>query len=277
MPGELIRVLSDVHYGDRASRVRRLAQLQPLTGGCDRLIFNGDTLDTRVGPRPAHTAACREEVRAFAATTGAPVTFLTGNHDPDFSNLHRLELAHGEVLVLHGDVLFDEIVPWGRDAPSIRQKIAAAIGHSATLAIDGMPLDERIAIWRAVARSVEQRHQSERNPFKYALRFAMDTVWPPDRFLRIFRAWRLEPIQAAALVRKHHPRAKYVILGHTHRPAIRRVPGGPIVINTGSFCPPLGGYTVEIAPGVLRVRRIDYEAETFRTGAIVAEFPLANR
>ena len=277
MASELIRIVSDVHFGDRASRVRRFAQLRPLTGETDRLVFNGDTLDTRPGPRPAHTATCADEVRAFAGSSAAPITFLTGNHDPDFSNEHWLELAGGDVLVLHGDVLFDEIVPWGRDAEHIRKKIAAATGQPTPPSLERMPLHERIAIWRTIARSVAQRHQSERNPLKYALHFAVDTVWPPNRFLRIFRAWREEPSRATTLVRCHRPKAKYVILGHTHRPSIRQRPGGPVVINTGSFCPPLGGYAVELAHGLLRVRQVDYKADEFRAGRTVAEFPLANR
>ena len=138
-----------------------------------------------------------------------------------------------------------------------------------------MPFDERMAIWRYVAGSVTQRHQSERNALKYAMHFAVDTVWPPNRFLRIFRAWRLEPVHATALVRHHRPKAKYVVLGHTHRPAIRRVPGGPIVINTGSFSLPFGGYTVEIAPGMLRVRRVELRRGEFHAGRLIAEFPLA--
>ena len=42
----LIRIFSDLHYGDRSSRLRRLDQLSPLLDGISRLILNGDTLDT---------------------------------------------------------------------------------------------------------------------------------------------------------------------------------------------------------------------------------------
>lgn len=274
MARQLTRILSDVHYGDRASRVHDLNQLRPLLSGVDALVFNGDTLDTRQGPRPQHTAACLGEVRNFIRGSDAPITLLTGNHDPDISADHWVDFADGEVFVIHGDVLFDDIVPWGRDAGTIRQMIAGATGsgHSENLA--QMNLHERMKIWRAIATSIPQRHQSERHPLKYALHFAVDTVWPPTRFFEIFRAWYREPRLAAELVRFQRPAAKYVILGHTHRPAIRRVPGGPIIINTGSFTAPFGGFAVDLVPGTLRVRRTEFRGKTFRPGAVVAEFPL---
>jgi predicted phosphodiesterase len=271
--GQLTRILSDVHYGDRASRVRGLHELQPLVAGTDAVVFNGDTMDTRAGPNPQHTAACRAEIAAFAKSADAPLTLLTGNHDPDISSTHWTEFAGGEVFVVHGDVLFDEIVPWGKDARLIRRLITERTGRP-TAGLGAMPLPERMAIWRHIAGSIPQRHQSERHPAKYALHFALDTVWPPTRFLEIFRAWHREPGLAAELVRRHQPKAKYVLLGHTHRPAIRRIPGGPIIINTGSFTAPFGGYAVDVTPGQLIVRRTRYHGGAFRPGAAVAEFPL---
>ena len=275
MRGEPIRILSDVHYGDRASRVRRLAQLTPLMADVAGVVFNGDTLDTRPGPRPEHTATCRAEVLAFGAAAARRVKFLTGNHDPDFSPDHTLDLNNGEIFVIHGDVLFDDIVPWGRDARQIRAKIRATLGPTAADRAP-LPLHERIAIWRAVAHSIPQRHQSEPHPIKYAVRFLADTVWPPDRFLKIFDAWRREPVLATALARAQRPAARYVLLGHTHRPAIRQVPGGPVIVNTGSFTAPFGGYAVDILPATLRVRRIEERRGEFRPGRVIAEFPLAN-
>ena len=91
MAAELTRIFSDIHYGDRASRVRRLAQLRPLLAGVDHLVLNGDTLDTRPGPNPDHTAACRAEVLAFFGEHVPRTTFLTGNHDANFTSEHALD------------------------------------------------------------------------------------------------------------------------------------------------------------------------------------------
>jgi predicted phosphodiesterase len=274
VPTELTRIFSDMHYGDRLSRVDRLAQIRPLLDGVTDLVLNGDTVDTRAGPNPQHTAACRAHVQAFVRdNAGLPITFLTGNHDPDFSAHHLLERAGGRVLVTHGDILFDNIVPWGRDARTMAQRIAAAYRDAAPA--DRDTLDTRFAIWRRVAASIPQRHQSERDALKYAVHLAADTVWPPWRFLRVIHAWRSAPALAAGFARRHHPRAQFTLIGHTHRPGVHRMPDGAVVINTGSFCPPLGGYAVDLSPGQLAVRRIDFVRGEFRAGENVATFPLA--
>jgi predicted phosphodiesterase len=267
------RILSDIHFGDRASRVRRLAQLRPLCDEIGTLVLNGDTLDTRPGPPPAATAALRDEVLAFFRQAAPGTVFLTGNHDADISTQHLADLDDGRVFVVHGDIQFADIVPWGRDASHIARALAAE------LAVVDPALREdlatRLAVWRRVAGQIPQRHQSERNGLKYALHFAADTIWPPTRVLRILRAWRDEPSHAAELLRRHRPGAQFMLAGHTHRPGWWRLPNGAVLINTGSFCPPLGGYAVDLLPGRLVVRRVELRRREFRVGRVVAEFPLA--
>jgi predicted phosphodiesterase len=268
------RILSDLHYGDRASRVHRLAQLRPLLDGPARLVLNGDTLDTRSGPRPEHTARLRADLRDWLATVDRPTTVLTGNHDPDLSPLHTLDLAHGQVFVTHGDILFDNIVPWGRDAAAIARLISAGLAALPPAARDR--LDDRLALFRRVAAQIPQRHQSEPHGLKYALRFAADTVWPPLRVFRILAAWRQAPALAAALTRRHRPQARFILTGHTHRPGVWRTRAGVVVINTGSFCPPTGGYTVDVSPTHVLVRRVTARRGEFHPGGTVAEFALAD-
>ncbi len=268
----VLRILSDIHYGDRLSRAHTLAQLQPLCEGVDRLILNGDTLDTRDGPNPAHTARCRAEVADFVARAGVPVTFLTGNHDPDISDQHLLELADGEVFVIHGDVLFECIVPWGRDAEPIRRKIRAELAALPPGA--GQRLEDRVAAFRRVAASLRQRHQAERHSLKYAYRFLTDTVWPPPSALNMLRAWRDLPRLAGQLAAEHRPRARFAVVGHTHRPGVWPTAAGVTVINTGSFSPPFGGMVADLSAGRLTVRRIEARRGAFHPGRTVAEFAL---
>ncbi len=272
MAEAVIRIFSDIHYGDRLSRVDRLGQLQPLCEGVDRLILNGDTLDTREGPNPDHTARCRADVADFVARAGVPITFLTGNHDPDFSDQHMLELADGEVFVIHGDVLFECIVPWGRDAEPIRRKIRAELAALPPGA--ERRLEDRVAAFRRVAASLRQRHQAERHPVKYAYRFLTDTVWPPPSALNMLRAWRDLPRLAGALAAEHRPRARFALVGHTHRPGVWPTAAGVTVINTGSFSPPFGGMVADLSAGRLTVRRIEARRGAFHPGRTVAEFAL---
>lgn len=275
VPGPLTRILSDIHYGDRASRVSALAQLRPLMDGVDELVLNGDTLDTRPGPRPGHTTACRAGVLEFVATNVPHTTILTGNHDPDFSAQHAIELAGGQVVATHGDIVFDDLVPWGRDSSIIRPKIAAVL--AALPPHERQGLAPRFAAWRQVAASIPQRHQSEPHGFKYAFHFAADTLWPPLRVVRILRAWHIYPALVAEFARVHWPKAKFITVGHTHRPGIWTSPAGVTIINTGSFCPPLGGYAVDVEPHRVVVRAVKMAAGEFRPARVVAEFPLAAR
>jgi predicted phosphodiesterase len=270
---DVIRILSDVHFGDRASRVRKLRQLRPLLHDVSGVVLNGDTLDTRPGPALTGTADLVAEVTDFFPHEVPSATMLTGNHDPDVTPLHALDLAGGRVFAVHGDVLFDEIVPWGQDVPLVTRLMAAErlIPPPAALS----ELDHRLAVWRRVAGRIPQRHQSERHGVKYACKYALDTVWPPNRVLKIFAAWREAPHLAAALLRRHRPAARFIVTGHTHRPGVWRMPGGLTVINTGSFCLPLGGCAVDVTPEQITVRQVVARRGEFYAGKILAGFALA--
>jgi predicted phosphodiesterase len=262
-----------VHYADRSSRVRSLGQMGPLLEGATSFVLNGDTLDTRPGKNPSRTREKRSEVLEHFGSVGVPVTFLTGNHDPDLSSRHALEFEGGRVLVTHGDVLFDTIVPWSHDAGMIERKVIAAL--AALPGEEAGSLDSRLGAFRSVSATIAQRHQSEPNLLRYAVRLANDTIWPPWRALSILRAWRETPGLAAALAREHRPRAGFVLIGHTHKPGVWRMKSGLVVVNTGSFCRPFGAMVAEIGSGMVRVRRVHAKGGEFRPGPTVAEFPLS--
>ena len=272
MAARLTRIFSDLHFGDRASRVDRLAQLRPLLDGVDALVLNGDSMDTRPCPWPEHTRECKAALLDFFRAHVPAATFLTGNHDPDFSPHHLVDLANGAVTVTHGDIVFDNIVPWGQDAAEISRGIAAAM--AALPAGERHALENRFAIWRRVAFSIPQRHQSEPNRWKYAFHFACDTVWPPARIFRILHAWRTYSPRAAEFAHTHRPAAKFILIGHTHRPGVWRHPRGTVVINTGSFCPPLGGFAVDLGADALTVRRVELRGGEFSPGETGAQFAL---
>lgn len=268
----IIRILSDLHFGDRGSRIRSLASLAPLFEGASSLVLNGDTIDTRPAPVPGAVTALRGEALDFFARSAPPTTFLTGNHDPDISTHHTLDLAGGQIFVTHGDIIFDDLVPWSQDAPVVRQRIAEQL---AALSPESREqLDPRLAVYRRVAASIPQRHQSERNRLKYTLGFLKDTVWPPGRSLRVLRAWRRAPGLTAKLTRRYRPQARFAVIGHIHHPGHWQLPNGVTVLNTGSFGPPLGGCVIDIHPDRVTLRRIVHQRGEFRLGRTVAEFAL---
>jgi predicted phosphodiesterase len=245
----------------------------PLLEGVTSFVLNGDTLDTRAGKNPVRTKEKRREVLEHFGSAGVPVTFLTGNHDPDLSGDHAVELEDGRVLVTHGDVLFDTIVPWSRDARMIKRMVTAAL--AAIPAEEAAGFDPRLGAFRAVSARIPQRHQSEPNLLRYCVRLANDTVWPPWRALSILRAWRDAPVLADAMARRHRPKAGFVLIGHTHKPGVWRMKSGVVVVNTGSFCAPFGAMAADIGSGMVRVRRVESRGGEFHPGSSVAEFPLS--
>lgn len=267
------RILSDLHFGDRASQLTALSQVRPLLESADHVVLNGDTLDTRPGPHPTHTAEVRAAVADFFPRHARAITFVTGNHDPDLGDTHELQLGGGEIWITHGDVFFDDIVPWGNDAPLMRERLVAEL--------QVLPPEQRaepavlFAAVRRVAFSVPQRHQSERNPWKHAWHYFGDSVWPPTRFMRILQAWRDGPRLAAEFSARHRPRSRFVLCGHTHRPGLHRWPDGRVVLNTGSFCRPLGGWAIDVTGGRLLGRPIVRRRGEFSLADPVVEFALA--
>lgn len=273
MPAEVIRIFSDLHYGDKSSRVDRLQGLTPLAEGATSWVINGDLLDTRAGPRPDLTRECREQAAAYLRDLGLPATLLTGNHDPDISDVHFLSLAQGRVFLTHGDALYDTIVPWGQDAPYVRRRMAEERARRGSAARP--TLAEELAIFRIIAAEIPQRHQSERNRLRYLRRLAADTIWPPWRVPSIFAAWLSYAGRARGFSARHAPGAQFVLNGHTHRAGIWRKPGAPTILNTGALCRPFQAWAIDLAEERLLIREIEPRQGEFRLGRRVAELPLA--
>jgi predicted phosphodiesterase len=221
----------------------------------------------------ADAATQRAGFLDFLAHHAPPTTLLTGNHDPDISAQHTLDLANGQIFVTHGDILFDDIVPWSRDVPIMRQLLAREF--AALTPVERMQLDLRLAAFRRVCAGVPQRHHAERNPFLYTFGLLADIAWP-TRTLAVLRAWRETPALAAAFLHMHRPRARFLLMGHTHHPGIVQAPGGLTVINTGSFCAPSSACAVDLTAEKLILRRIVSNGGVFRFGETLATFALAS-
>jgi predicted phosphodiesterase len=268
----MIRIISDIHFGDRASGVMHLNMLLPLFDGAEHVIFNGDTLDTRLGPNPQKTAEESAEVNAFIKRLDIPVTCITGNHDPDFSLIHHLDLALGQVLVMHGDLVFDSIVPWARDAALLKHQIKKTIEGLGGI----VSFEQKLIIYRALCLALPQGHQAEVNPFKYGVKFLKDTAWPPWRLLGMVEAWRTMPMKTAYVVQHARPKARFVITGHTHWPGVWKTQQGITVLNTGSFCRPLGCAVVELTETMLVLRNVRLKKGSYYPAEQICELSLAH-
>ena len=273
MAPRLTRILSDLHYGDHAGRLRRLEELDPLLAGVDHLVLNGDSVDTRPSAHPAHADRCRAELLAFCTARVPRVTLITGNHDPDLSACHHLDLAGGQVFVVHGDILYPSLVPWSRDAPVVRRRLREEFRRAAPDSRGS--LAGRSAAFRRVSASLPQRHPAGAPAWRALLSFLADTIWPPHRAALILHSWFVLPSRAARLGNRRRPAARFIVTGHTHYPGCWRPRNRPVVINTGSFTRPLGALAVELLDGALRVRTVERRSSHYHPGSLGAEFALA--
>jgi predicted phosphodiesterase len=269
-----LRIFSDLHFRDPCSALQDLARLAPLLGDADQVVFNGDSIDTRVSTQARHLG----ELRAFAERSGREITWLSGNHDPDISPHAELLLRDERLWITHGDVFFDTIAPWSHHAAELRRRFAAA--SSGLAEPDRHRVETRLRLHREIVRALPEPEHLQRPHAMARLRRFAHTVFPPRRPFEMLRAWAGTPRRVAALALAQRPRARVVVLGHTHYPGVWRVPVEPgrpplVVINTGSFTRPFGGAFVDIEDDLLRVRRIrrDFDG-VFHAGRTLAEMDL---
>lgn len=261
-----IRVFSDLHFGNRASLVTSPRSVAPLFEGMGTVILNGDTFDLRHAQSEGTDSVPVCPFETLAAQAGCRLIKIAGNHDPDCSPIHHLDLMEGRVLVTHGDVLYPEIAPWSRFATQFRAMIEdelAELGHP-----EGHTLEHLLETNKKVAREILNQPDFYFPTNEGFFRHLMRYLWPPFRVLRILDCWRRLPGCAVELAERHRPGASILIMGHTHFPGVwkRR---DRTVINTGSFLPWLGRLCVDLDPDRVEVRRIRHRDGQFLPGRVV--------
>jgi len=266
----LTRIFSDLHYDDATSHVRTLAMLRPLLDGADRVIINGDALDSQI---IAHGPELIAEVKSFFAAHTPETLFIAGNHDPDISPINELLLAGGQIWLTHGDVFFEYLAPWSVNLPEYRRRIHALRDHLPPDERDR--LETRYRILRAISVGLPPEHDPANRSVSHRLSRLARILVNPRRPLAMLHAWATSPRTASEMAARHHPSARFVIFGHIHHPWVWTDYRPYVVINTGSFTPPRGALMVEFDEENLRVRRVVRQRGALHLGALVAEFPLA--
>jgi hypothetical protein len=99
-------------------------------------------------------------------------------------------------------------------------------------------------------------------------------AWPPWRPFQIFHYWSKVPARAVALARVFRPRARFILIGHSHFGGVWKR-DMRIIINTGSFLPIAGRTLVDLENGRLFVRKIERRRGQFRAGKTVAAFDIS--
>jgi len=268
---EPIRIISDLHLGHAASLLTDAGQLRPLLEGIGTLVVNGDAAELLMESRVAMGREQLEKLRELCREAGVEALFINGNHDPEISTINHLDLAGGAILATHGDMLFTDLAPWCSESLKIGR-----VHREMLSAMDDTLLEDFEARLRLVKDAIVTVGLPELNlpqgMFARWVLFAQE-AWPPTKPFTILRCWRESPRRAAALARVFRPRARFVLIGHVHRPGIHRL-GPRVIINTGSFTPLLGRLAVDIAGGALSVRKICQVSGSYAVGKEIAHFPI---
>jgi predicted phosphodiesterase len=264
----MLRILSDLHFRDASSRLRRLEDLQPLLEGVDELWLNGDTCDNQSGLNPEEVA----KISAFFHERVPRVRFLTGNHDPDISSEHQATTASGRLWAFHGDALFPNVVPWSR----VRDQLAARVDsiRAAHPERDFESFEGRMACLREACTGFQRECDPARRDVPHRLRRAWTEFFPPRQPWAMLQAWRTMADRVADVAPRWQPQARVIATGHIHFPHVWQR-GELTIINTGAFSGPLGAATVEWEGEVVKVRRLQQHQGAWHAGSLMREIPLA--
>ncbi|MEM9882320.1 MAG: metallophosphoesterase [Planctomycetota bacterium] len=265
MPQRIV-ILSDTHLGAPGRGAGSVAALRPLWAGADRVVFNGDTAETR-GRRHATEAERRiDELRRLTAEDGVELTLIAGNHDPFVGEHDWLELCGGAVVLTHGDVLHEAIAPWSEEAPQLarlRNSILDGLTGDARTRAEA-DLDEKLAA--AKRASARQWRRDRFDGYRRSRQSPVGRWWQKARRLgSVLHYWTVMPRRAVRFARDHHPACRFFVFGHIHRPGVwidrgARPDGGDrVVLNTGSFFLPRRPRAVVIEDGELIFRKVRFD------------------
>jgi len=266
-----LTVISDLHVGHPASYIKHPDELAPLFRDVASVVFNGDSVEMLWLMNRDRAAEQVEQISSVCLAQGARPVFLAGNHDPVVSSAGYLDLVGGSILVTHGDILFHDIAPWSSEA--------RILGPEHLRILEGMSDDERqdlaerlVAVKKTALKF--EMHEPKRPGGGLAkLRTLIREGWPPWRALGIIRCWMLTPGAAEELAKRFRPKAKFVLIGHTHYAGVWHR-NGRVIINTGSFMPISGRTAVRIEANRMEVRKIVKVGNQWNFGKTIANFEL---
>ncbi len=257
MDGRIV-IISDLHLGRPHQSAKSAQALRPLWRGAQHLVINGDVAEVH---HPKHwSIAARETMQLFdlCEADGVELTLLSGNHDPYVSDVRHLHMADDRVFVTHGDVLHPAVAPWSPASGRIRE------AHEEALAALGPELrndlESRLSACQHASYAEWQNVKELEEEAIHSTFFGM--LIRPWALMKVLRYWWIFPALAAEFTKVHSPEAKFIVLGHTHRPGVWEI-ADRVIINTGSFGFPGTPRAVVIEEDKLRVVRIRLHGEAY--------------
>lgn len=199
-------VLSDMHLGRASTRAQAPEILAPLLEGFDRVLLLGDIIDHWYTPDP-QAKALEQRIRVMCKSAGVKeLIYFRGNHDACLGG-EEFALLDG-VLYLHGHALYHRLHGNGSAKSRIQALNHRKFGQ-------GRAGSRSRHIWRVIDHVYGSIPMAMLNPIAWP--------WPVVRRIR-------------GLVDEIAPNGgvRGVVLGHTHRPGVRRL-GDVTLFNLGGW------------------------------------------
>ncbi|MCH2060169.1 MAG: metallophosphoesterase [Verrucomicrobiales bacterium] len=256
---EPVRILSDLHLAHPGSTVSAIHELRPLLEGAGTILFNGDTFELRKKALLQRAKDYRAELEQLCAKIGTEPVFLTGNHDPEVSGTHYLDLCTGKVFLTHGDILYEDVSPWSKLIAEMREVLGRIRSEYPPDYRDDLELSLEVA--KRISAETRVR-PAIRDGRLRKLRTLLAEAWPPHRPAKIIKTWLRSHYLGHALRNRFRPGADFIIYGHTHRAMVHEH-DDKHVINTGAFMPLSRAMVVEIKGGEISAHDVGRKSGHF--------------
>ncbi|MEM9111020.1 MAG: metallophosphoesterase family protein [Planctomycetota bacterium] len=246
-------ILSDTHLG-RPNSVTADA-LRPVWQGVDELVINGDAAEVQVPWLRGQAVRELDRLEALARADGARLTLISGNHDAYLTDRRCLQLANQQILVMHGDALHPAVAPWTRYAKSLKQRTESELAKK-----QHTDLAARLDIAQHVGHSEFLRDYVLSKAGEHTVRRLLAR---PIEIPKVLWYWRQEALMGQRFLEQYASKARYLIVGHSHRAGIWRR-GGRVIINTGAFMFPGRPWCALVENGRITVHRIKRTREGYQ-------------
>ena len=219
------------------------------------MVINGDVAEVQVPWLRGAAVRELDRLEQLTEQDGVKLTLISGNHDAYLTDKRCLQLAMGNILVMHGDALHPAVAPWTRSSRSLQERTESEINKA-----EKNDLATRLDIAQHVGHSEFLREYVQSSLGETAARRILAR---PIEVPMVLWYWKNEPILAEQFLKQYAPQARVLIVGHSHRRGIWRR-GERTIINTGAFMFPGKPQCVIHTGDTLSVHRIIKQGKTYQ-------------
>lgn len=242
--------------------------LESLLTGIDELILAGDVWQSRAqGKELARARDLLDRLVKMVSERGVALRLLHGNHDPEEGEGVAF-LAGKQVLVTHGDAVYEDATPWAREIHRYRDEVAEIVERYRDQSDQAEACAERA---REIAMTIKPVPMPRLPP---PLNYFVTALWPPSRAIEMTRVWLTMGEEGVRFLERSGEGASVLVCGHFHRPGIWEK-AGKVMVNTGAFMKGCRPWAVDLEEGVMIARSLDLVAGKYELGEVKGRWEIS--